>query len=360
MSHVGLGMAKSQISGKVGLSKAQKLLDKNKNDEALELLRKQWTPLTESSEASEIHRFAALALHAKARETSTSSPAKFFRKSRNQYMKSLKLNPKNKESRTLLNDLENEMQNKRIKKSLIPTLISDSTPTIWGMIFIPAMIVGIILVAKYVQEMNNEVISSETTATMVIRWTDDQGETHFDTVVIELDEEKAPITVDNFRRNAKAGNYDNVPFHRIISQFMVQGGDFTNYDGTGGHAAIYYGDKAIELYGDTYAGCCGTPDNENTWTVPDEATNGLLHDPGAISMAKTNTAHSGGSQFFIVPQDAQNSQSGEPGTHWLDGEHTVFGKVTSGLDTITSISHVATDSSDKPSIAVMIESVTMS
>ena len=165
------GMAKSQIAGKAGLSKAQKLLDKNKNDEALELLRKQWTPLTESTEASEIHRFAALALHAKTKESTTSSPAKFYRKSRSQYLKSLKLNPKNKESRTLLNDLENEMQNKKIRKSIIPTLISDSTPTIWGMIFIPAVIVGIILVAKYVQDMNNEVVGSETTATMVIRWT---------------------------------------------------------------------------------------------------------------------------------------------------------------------------------------------
>ena len=353
-------MAKSKTPGKVGLSKVQKLLDKNKNDEALELLRKQWTPLTESLEASEIHRFAALALQGKIRETSTSSSAKFYRKSRSQYMKSLKLNPKNKESRTLLNDLENEMQNKRIRKSIIPSLISDSTPTIWGMIFIPAMIVGIILVAKYVQEMNNEVISSETTATMVIRWTDGQGETHIDTVVIELDEEKAPITVDNFRRNAKAGSYDNIPFHRIISQFMIQGGDTTNYDGTGGHAAIYYGDQAIEMYGDTYAGCCGIPDNVDSWTVPDETSNGLLHDPGVISMAKTSAPHSGGSQFFIVPQDAKNAESGEPGTHWLDGQHTVFGKVTSGLDTVTSISHLATDSSDKPSFTVMIESVTMS
>ena len=353
-------MAKPTKTSSGSLSKVQKLLDKNKNDEALELLRKQWTPLTESTEASDIHRLAATALQAKAKESSTSNPAKLYRKSRAQFLKSVKLNPKNKDARTALNELENEMQNKKIRKSMVPNLVSDSTPTIWGMIFIPLLIVGFILVAKYVQEMNTVVVTTETTATMVISWSDEQGLAHEDTVVIQLNEEKAPITVDNFRRNAKAGSYDNVPFHRIISGFMVQGGDFTNYDGTGGHAAMYYGDEALELYGPTYANCCGTASNENSWTIPDEATNGLLHDPGVISMAKTSAAHSGGSQFFIVPADAKNSQSGEPGTHWLDGQHTVFGKVTSGLDTITSISHVATDSNDKPTMTVMVKSVTMS
>ena len=353
-------MAKSTSGGKKSLGKVQKLLDKNKNDDALELLRKQWTPLTDSVDASEIHRLAAIAFHAKARDKTSSNPSKLYRKSRAQFLKSLKLNPKNKDSRTLLNELDNEMQNKKVRKSLVPNLVSDSTPTIWGMVFIPVLIVATILLAKYIQDMNTEVVTSEATATMVISWTDDQGLAHEDTVIIELNEELAPITVDNFRRNADAGNYDNVPFHRIISGFMVQGGDFTNYDGTGGHAAKYYGDEAVDMYGPSYANCCGTSSNPDSWTIPDEATNGLLHNPGVISMAKTSAAHSGGSQFFIVPQDAMNTQTGESGTHWLDGEHTVFGKVTSGLDTITSISHVATESNDKPTRTVMIKSVTMS
>ena len=60
----------------------------------------------------------------------------------------------------MLNELENEMQNKKVRKSLVPNLVSDSTPTIWGMVFIPVLIVGIILLAKYIQEMNVEDVST--------------------------------------------------------------------------------------------------------------------------------------------------------------------------------------------------------
>ncbi|MBI4203022.1 MAG: peptidylprolyl isomerase [Chloroflexi bacterium] len=132
-------------------------------------------------------------------------------------------------------------------------------------------------------------------------------------IVIELNPEKAAITVNNFVNLARAGFYNNTSFHRVIPNFMSQGGDPT---GTGSGGPGY--------------------------TIPDEFTD-LSHDRGVISMANTGAANSGSSQFFIthVP------------TPWLDGLnpdgspkacgtftvscHAVFGKVLSGMDVVTSM-----------------------
>jgi len=89
----------------------------------------------------------------------------------------------------------------------------------------------------------------------------------------------------------------------------------------------------------------------NSWTLPDEANNGLDHIPGALSMAKTSSPNTGGSQFFIVPSDSSPSH--------LNGVHTVFGYVTSGLDSITDISEVATGNNDRPIYEVTISSISL-
>ncbi len=176
-----------------------------------------------------------------------------------------------------------------------------------------------------------------------ISWTDNEDGEHGGQIAAELFEDDAPIHVDNFLQLTEGSYYDHVPFHRIIDGFMIQGGDFQNGDGTGGHAAQYYG------YGD--------PDDPDTWTVPDEANNGLTHLPGVLSMAKTSLPNSGGSQFFFVDQDSFPSH--------LNGVHTVFGRaavgvkdavVVTGLDMVDELSQVYTDSSDRPLLAVTIES----
>ena len=166
-------------------------------------------------------------------------------------------------------------------------------------------------------------------------------------ITIELNHILAPLHADNFRSHALDGNYDNVTFHRIINDFMIQGGDFTNGDGTGGHAAKWYGI------------CDGDVMNKSDcpsqvyYNVPDEVNNGLEHTSCTISMAKTSMPTTGGSQFFLMPDDITQHT-------WLDGKHTVFGTITSGCEHVTTLSEVAVDSSDRPVLPVVIHTATAS
>ena len=111
---------------------------------------------------------------------------------------------------------------------------------------------------------------------------------------------------------------------------MIQGGDFENQDGSGGYASSWYGYCNGQASGDST--CSGQ--GEKAWTVPDEANNGLTHKPGALAMAKTSQANTGGSQFYFVDKDSTPSH--------LDGVHTIFGKVIHGFDEIDYISNVST------------------
>ena len=162
-------------------------------------------------------------------------------------------------------------------------------------------------------------------------------------VVIELYTKDAPNHVDSYLSHIENGDYNSTIFHRIIDNFMIQGGDIEELNGYGGYAANWYG----------Y--CNGIASEEGCsnvdWTLPDEANNGLTHTPGALSMAKTSAANTGGSQFFIVPSDSSPSH--------LDGVHTVFGYVTSGLNHIDMISEVETSSNDRPLYDVTIINITI-
>ena len=169
---------------------------------------------------------------------------------------------------------------------------------------------------------------------MNVSWVDDNGESRTENITLQLDYLAAPIHSNNFRMLSAVGCYDNVSFHRVINNFMIQGGDFTNGDGTGGHAGAWYG-YCNGVHQGNASEC-----DINSWTIPDEANNGLNHTAGALSMAKTAAAHTGGSQFFIVPSDSNPSH--------LDGVHTVFGYVTEGLEYIDSISNVPTEQGDRP------------
>ncbi len=120
-------------------------------------------------------------------------------------------------------------------------------------------------------------------------------------MTIEFFEKDAPKTVENFITLAKKGYYDGIKFHRVIPNFMIQGGDPT---GTGSGGPGY--------------------------TIPDELTgDNQYHDRGVLSMANTGRPNSGGSQFFIC----HNRQN----TAHLDRKHTVFGKVVDGLDVVDQI-----------------------
>ena len=175
------------------------------------------------------------------------------------------------------------------------------------------------------------------TVTMKVSYGDGQN----GVIGFDLYPDKAPFHVDNMLRHIDAGNYDGAKFHRVINDFMIQGGDFESGNGMGGYAARFYGYcNGLEAMPDT----C----DQTAWTLPDEAGNGLLHTEGALSMAKTSSPNTGGSQFFIV-------DAGPTPTH-LDGVHTVFGRVTGGLDVVNSISEVEVLYPNRPLDDVLIVS----
>lgn len=145
-------------------------------------------------------------------------------------------------------------------------------------------------------------------------------ETNMGIMEVELFEDKAPITTKNFIDLSQKGFYDNTTFHRVIKDFMIQGGD-PRGDGTGGPG----------------------------YSIKDEFGPGLKHNSsGILSMANAGP-NTGGSQFFItlVP------------TPWLDGKHAIFGKVVKGQDVLKNIGNVQTGRNDKPVQKVVITKITI-
>ncbi|PKK85863.1 MAG: peptidylprolyl isomerase [Thermoplasmata archaeon HGW-Thermoplasmata-1] len=175
---------------------------------------------------------------------------------------------------------------------------------------------------------------------MQVEWTDNRGEAKQATIYIELFEDKVPVTAGNFRKLAESGKYDGCAFHRIIPDFMIQGGDFTRKNGTGGHAAEYH--KGY-----------GTKDDPNTWKIPDEFHEGLSNARGTISMANAG-ANTGGSQFFINLVDNSYLDFNKAP---LQYKHSAFGAVLRGMKTADEIAGIRTASGDKPKNPVTIKSV---
>lgn len=184
----------------------------------------------------------------------------------------------------------------------------------------------------------------------------------YGSIKVMLFEEQAPKAVENFVTHAQEGYYDGLTFHRVIADFMIQGGDPTG-DGTGG---------------------------ESIWGEPfeDEFSDDLRNFTGALSMANSG-ADTNGSQFFIMCSPAMSGQDEldyyntttrtmygyDPidyskeqmekyievgGVPWLDNVHTVFGQVYEGLDIVEEIMGAATDENGKPETDVIIETIKIS
>ncbi len=190
--------------------------------------------------------------------------------------------------------------------------------------------------------------------------------TNYGDIKIRFFKEQAPKAVENFITHAKEGYYDGLTFHRVIDDFMIQGGDPSG-DGTGGES----------IWGEPF---------ENEIDVQN-----LRHFNGALSMANSGP-DTNGSQFFIVQSDSldesykesleyflenqEEEQNGIKvkdvypanvcekylevgGTPWLDGQHTVFGQVYEGMDIVNKIAKVDVDENDKPLEDVIIQSITV-
>ncbi len=166
-------------------------------------------------------------------------------------------------------------------------------------------------------------------------------------IKIQLFDELVPKTVKNFIELAEKGYYNGVIFHRVIPDFMIQGGDPTG-TGMGGES----------IYGRTFE---------------DEFSNKLYNLNGALSMANAGP-NTNGSQFFIVtnsnvpkrmikqlkaaefPEEIVEAYR-QGGTPWLDGRHTVFGQVFEGMDVVKAISKVKRNGEDRPNVDVVMEQV---
>ena len=144
-------------------------------------------------------------------------------------------------------------------------------------------------------------------------------------IKLELDAKAAPITVANFEKLVGEGFYNGLIFHRVISGFMIQGGDPM---GTG------YGGSKETIKGEFAANGVNNP---------------ISHKRGVISMARSQMPNSASSQFFIMHQDGQ----------FLDGNYAAFGHVVEGIEVVDRIASVATDPREKPIHDVVIKSITI-
>ena len=142
-------------------------------------------------------------------------------------------------------------------------------------------------------------------------------------IVAELYPEVAPISVNNFISLVKKGFYDGLIFHRVISGFMIQGGDPQGI-GIGGPGYCIKGEFAAN-----------------------GVKNDLSHKRGVLSMARAQPMDSAGSQFFIMHADGE----------FLDGQYAAFGKVVAGMEVVDKIASVRTDWNDKPTTPVKMKTV---
>ncbi len=177
---------------------------------------------------------------------------------------------------------------------------------------------------QQVSEKKGEKVSAGKNPTVVI-------ETSMGNIEVELNQEKAPISTENFLKYADSGHYNGTIFHRVIRSFMIQGGGMT---------------ESMEQ-------------KPTQAPIKNEATNGLKNDRGTIAMARTGIVDSATSQFFINVVD--NGMLNNTGTSAQTYGYAVFGKVTSGMDVVDKIKEVPTTSkgfhNDVPSTPIVIKSV---
>ncbi len=195
------------------------------------------------------------------------------------------------------------------------------------MLMIPALLIGCgnssvsnDSNSKSITDESTEDNSIESTENLPIATIEVEG---YGIIKAELYPEIAPNTVNNFIYLANSGFYDNLTFHRVIKDFMIQGGD-PNGNGTGGPGYSIEGEF-----------------------TSNGIANSLKHTEGVLSMARAQDPNSAGSQFFIMTKAASH----------LDGDYAAFGKVISGMDVVHEIENVKTGSNDKPKEDIVIKSI---
>ena len=222
---------------------AQKKIDDGDAEAALEILR---TDASNPAALKEVNtwRLAGDAKAMIARETKTK---KMYRDAVNHYEKALKCSPNDKKSRRALNSIRSEMDGMGIRAGGVNVFWDDGAPTFMGLILFVCLLggglVGLKMLPDYLATDSDDSNKQyEYVATMEISYTPSNSQSQITAqVVIGLHVNESPIHVDNFVKLAERGEYDNVIFHRVIDNFMIQGGDFEMQNGQGGYAAEFYG-----------------------------------------------------------------------------------------------------------------------
>ena len=219
---------------------------------------------------------------------------------------------------------QEEIMLKKQKEKKQQTIIFVSVSV--ALVLVIAGIIWLTARPHYDLAPKNSYTVSETATNYVklnVSYTADDGSRHNGDIIVKLDPESAPITVANFQKLVGQGFYDGLTFHRVIEDFMIQGGD-PKGDGTGG--------SNEEIKGEF---------SENGVNNP------IKHERGVISMARgSHSMDSASSQFFIVHKTTSS----------LDGKYAAFGHVVFGMDSVDGIAGVKTDSNDKPLKTAKIES----
>ena len=338
---------------------ANSLIENGNPEKALDALRDvAWSECKNDSQRAQTSRYAADAGTLWG-EIDANSQKKRWQKAYKNYKTALDFDPKDKETRRRMNKLASMMDENAISVNSGFQMFNEGNPTPIGLMAIVVAIFVFLASFKVVTDAIDpdgiglwNAINGENTPNDLINGTvileisyvnqnDERVDVSIEILLKPID---APIHVENFLKLTNDFRYDNTQLHRIIDDFMIQGGDIDHMSGMGGYAGKWFGYCNGQV--------SASPDDcdLSDWTIPDETSKenmGLLHHPCTISMAKTSAPNTGGSQFFLIPGDS------EP--HHLDGVHTVFGEIVSGCEHVTAISEIQTGSDDKPVNPVMLK-----
>ena len=318
---------------------AIELTENEEPEEALSVLRSAWPLAENKAQESRTLRYAADA-NTELGRIDEPNQKRHWQKAHKDYSKALAFDPKNKETRRRMNKLASMMDEQAISLGLGLQMFDEGNPTPLGLF---AMLASLILVLVSFKVVADFLAEDELNPIVIIEVTysvdgqDVKGE-----IEIELYQSDAPLHVESFVSHVEDFRYDFTEFHRIIGDFMIQGGDIENQQGRGGYSAHYYGwCDGREVPVDQ----CSLED----WSIPYEHENGLKHTAGAIAAAHGGL-NTDGSQFYIVPDDGQASH-----LDWEEGKdcsqescHTVFGYVISGMEHVNAMSEVPTDANNVP------------
>jgi len=340
----------------IAWSEATALTESGEPEKALELLRSvAWDACQNGAQKARTLRFAADASTALG-EQDTANQKRHWQRAHKNYRKALNFDPKDKETRRRMNKLASMMDEQAVSLGVGLQIFDEGNPTPLGLVTFLVAFMLVLVSFKVIPDFfdtpeDNPIVTLEIS---YMPTGSNERVTAF--VEIELYPNEAPLHVENFLLLAEEFRYDFTEFHRIIDDFMIQGGDF----GSGGHTAKWYGYCNGEEFDHSGNRHSSDSCNQVDWSLPGEHTNGLKHIPGALAAAHAGL-NTDGSQFYIVPGDSTPS--------WLDWEtgkdcatescHTVYGQVISGLNHVTAISEVQTDSSDSPLNEVRLMHVTV-